>query len=226
MDEKPLIPLPEKLVDEFLELLAKNFPNLSENQIIQFEKAYRTYWDWNQKINVISRKDIENLALHHFLHSLSIAKFYKFKPNTTILDIGTGGGFPGIPLAIFFPEVQFTLIDSIKKKIKVVEEVVNACDLQNVEFQQIRVEDLKRKFDFMVSRAVTQLDKFESWVRNKLSTKSVHAFPNSVLYLKGGNFQEELKPINMDYELFEISEILPGDFKNKFFDQKYIVQLF
>ena len=175
-------------------MVTKYFPELSENQVGQFKKLQSLYEDWNQKINVISRKDIDNLYEHHVLHSLAIAKAIRFKAGTTILDFGCGGGFPGIPLAIMFPECHFRMIDGTGKKIKVVNAVAEACGLKNVDAQHLRGEDEKGKYDFIVSRAVMPLPDMMKIVRKNISNKHQNALPNGVFCLKGGDLTEELKP--------------------------------
>jgi 16S rRNA (guanine527-N7)-methyltransferase len=185
------------------QLISQYFPDLSAEQTAQFEQLYPLYADWNAKINVISRKDIESLYEHHVLHSLAIAKAITFKPATRILDVGTGGGFPGIPLAIFFPEVEFMLVDSIGKKIKVVNEVATALGLKNVKAEQRRGEELKEQFDFIVSRAVTDFPEFYHWVKYKSAAKSFNVLQNGILYLKGGDLSEELK----DFKRAKIIEL-------------------
>ena len=177
-----------------IEIITKYFPELSENQVGQFRKLQSLYEDWNQKINVISRKDIDNLYEHHVLHSLAIAKAIRFKAGTTILDFGCGGGFPGIPLAIMFPECHFRMIDGTGKKIKVVNAVAEACGLKNVDAQHLRGEDEKGKYDFIVSRAVMPLPDMMKIVRKNISNKHQNALPNGVFCLKGGDLTEELKP--------------------------------
>ena len=177
-----------------IEIITKYFPELSENQVEQFKKLQSLYEDWNQKINVISRKDIDNLYEHHVLHSLAIAKAIRFKAGTTILDFGCGGGFPGIPLAIMFPECHFRMIDGTGKKIKVVNAVAEACGLKNVDAQHLRGEDEKGKYDFIVSRAVMPLPDMMKIVRKNISNKHQNALPNGVFCLKEGNLTEELKP--------------------------------
>ena len=177
-----------------IEIIKKYFPELSENQVGQFKKLQSLYEDWNQKINVISRKDIDNLYEHHVLHSLAIAKAIRFKAGTTILDFGCGGGFPGIPLAIMFPECHFRMIDGTGKKIKVVNAVAEACGLKNVDAQHLRGEDEKGKYDFIVSRAVMPLPDMMKIVRKNISNKHQNALPNGVFCLKGGDLTEELKP--------------------------------
>jgi 16S rRNA (guanine527-N7)-methyltransferase len=173
--------------------IASHFQNLSLKQFAQFEQLDHLYRSWNEKINVISRKDIDQLYLHHVLHSLAIARFISFKPGTKILDAGTGGGFPGIPLAIYFPEVQFTLVDSIAKKIKVVQAVAEETGLTNVKVHWGRVEELNEKFDFVVSRAVTGLPEFSGWVRKLIRPGWSNELPNGIIYLKGGDVDEELR---------------------------------
>ncbi len=173
--------------------IASHFQNLSLKQFAQFEQLDHLYRSWNEKINVISRKDIDQLYLHHVLHSLAIARFISFKPGTKILDAGTGGGFPGIPLAIYFPEVQFTLVDSIAKKIKVVQAVAEETGLTNVKVHWGRVEELNEKFDFVVSRAVTGLPEFSGWVRKLIRPGWSNDLPNGIIYLKGGDVDEELR---------------------------------
>ena len=177
-----------------IEIITKYFPELSETQKEQFAKLQALYEDWNQKINVISRKDINNLYEHHVLHSLAIAKAIRFKKGTSILDFGCGGGFPGIPLAIMFPECHFRMIDGTGKKIKVVNAVAEACGLKNVDAQHLRGEDEKGKYDFIVSRAVMPLPDMMKIVRKNISNKHQNALPNGVFCLKGGDLTEELKP--------------------------------
>ena len=204
-----------------MDIIKKYFPQLSPLQIQQFEQLQSLYRDWNQKINVISRKDIDNLYERHILHSLAIAKLYTFLPNAEILDLGTGGGFPGIPLAIFFPEAQFTLIDGTGKKIRVVEEVKKALGLTNVRAKQIRAEELKHHFDFVVSRAVTQLDQLINWSFRLLKNKQQHAIPNGLIALKGGNVHAEIKALPRK-EYVEVDPI-SNLFEEDFFKEKYVV---
>ena len=204
-------------MDEIL----KYFPYLTEKQKNQYNALYELYVDWNSKINVISRKDIDNLYERHVLHSLGIAEFIKFKPNSAILDVGTGGGFPGIPLAILFPEVQFTLIDSIGKKIKVGTEVSNAIGLKNIAFKHLRVQDEKGKFDFVVSRAVMPLDELVKLVKKNISPKQQNALPNGLICLKGGELQHEILPFKNIAETCELGEIFEGEF----FKTKKVVYL-
>lgn len=203
-----------------MEEIIKYFPNLSENQLLQFKKMEELYHDWNAKINVISRKDIEELYIKHVLHSLGIAKLVEFQPKTTVLDVGTGGGFPGIPLAILFPETRFYLIDVIAKKIKVVSEVATALGLENVKAEQIRAENVKGDFDFIVSRAVTNMPDFVSWINDKIKKQQKHELKNGVLYLKGGDLTEELKdfPKATQYNLSDY-------FSEDFFETKKVVHL-
>ncbi len=203
-----------------MEELTKYFPELTVLQQYQFEKLYGLYLEWNAKINVISRKDMDAFYERHVLHSLGIAKVISFQSNTHILDVGTGGGFPGIPLAILFPEVQFELIDSIGKKVKVVKEVSQALGLQNSSAQQLRAEAFTGKVDFVVSRAVTQMESFVPWVQKKIKPESKHSLKNGILYLKGGDLTEELKsfPAAEHYELKRF-------FKSPFFETKKVVHL-
>jgi 16S rRNA (guanine527-N7)-methyltransferase len=203
-------------MDEIL----KYFPNLSDNQIEQFQKLDFLYHDWNEKINVISRKDIDSLYTKHILHSLAIAKVNKFEPGTYVLDVGTGGGFPGIPLAILFPETRFFLIDIIAKKIKVVQAVAEALELKNVKAEQLRAENVKGDFDFIVSRAVTNMPDFVSWVKTKIKKQSKHELKNGILYLKGGDLTEELKDFPKATE-YNISDF----FEDEFFETKKVVHL-
>jgi 16S rRNA (guanine527-N7)-methyltransferase len=202
-----------------MELIRKYFPNLTPSQLTQFEQLYDLYFDWNSKINVISRKDIENLYLHHILHSLSIAQVIHFKAGTTILDVGTGGGFPGIPLAIFFPEVQFTLIDSIGKKIKVGSEVSNAIGLNNIVLKHLRIQDEKAKFDFVVSRAVMPLDDLVKLVKKNIKKEGKNAIPNGLICLKGGELQHEILPYKNIADTYEVNDY----FKEEFFKTKKVV---
>ena len=205
-----------------VDIIYKYFPKLTDDQKEQFAQLAKVYPFWNDQINVVSRKDIESLYLHHVLHSLGIAKFVsEFTSGTRILDVGTGGGFPGIPLAILFPEVQFHLVDSIGKKIKVVREVAAAIGLKNIEADHIRAEVLDYKYDFVVSRAVTRLADFIPWVRNKFEKKDKNALPNGILYLKGGDLKEEIKEANLKAELHRLADY----FQEDFFDTKYIVYI-
>ena len=202
-----------------MEEILKYFPQLTQHQISQFEQLYPLYLDWNAKINVISRKDIENLYLHHVLHSLAIAQIVNFKPGTTILDVGTGGGFPGVPLAILFPECKFTLIDSIGKKIRVGQEVSDAIQLKNIELKHLRVQEEKRKFDFVVSRAVMPLEDLVKLVKKNISPKQHNALPNGLICLKGGELQHEIMPFKNIADSYEVSDY----FKEEFFKTKKVV---
>jgi 16S rRNA (guanine527-N7)-methyltransferase len=195
------------------------FNDLSQLQQKQFAQLGALYSDWNEKINVISRKDIENIYTNHVLHSLGIAKVMNFDKGAQVIDVGTGGGFPGIPLAILFPETQFYLVDSIGKKINVVKEVTNALGLKNVTAEQIRAEQVNQKFDFVVSRAVTRMKEFYGWVRNSVKSKSTHKLDNGILYLKGGDLDEELNELKKPYSLYELSDY----FKEEFFETKKVV---
>jgi 16S rRNA (guanine527-N7)-methyltransferase len=203
-----------------MEEILKQFPDLSENQTLQFQKLQALYEDWNAKINVISRKDIDELYTRHVLHSLGIAKIIEFRPGSKIMDVGTGGGFPGIPLAIFYPEVDFYLIDVIAKKIKVVNEVAAGLGLKNVKAEQKRAELVKQEFDFIVSRAVTNMPDFVSWVDGKITKKQNHELANGILYLKGGDLTEELAafPKATEYNLLDF-------FTDEFFETKKVVHL-
>jgi len=202
-----------------MEQLLKYFPNLTSTQIVQFEALYNLYFEWNAKINVISRKDIENLYVHHVLHSLAIAEIIHFQPGTTILDVGTGGGFPGIPLAILFPESNFVLIDSIGKKIKVGTEVSTAIGLKNISLKHLRVQEEKAKFDFVVSRAVMPLDDLVKLVKKNISKKQINALPNGLICLKGGELQHEILPYKNIAELYDVSNF----FNEEFFKTKKAV---
>lgn len=207
------------------DILRESFPFINENQLRQFESLPEIYRDWNLKINVISRKDIENLFERHILHSLSIAKLISFKANTQILDIGTGGGFPGIPLAILFPQTRFYLVDSIGKKINVVNGVKEDLGLDNIRAEKIRAEKVEGKFDFIISRAVTSMPVFMSWVENKISKIQYHDINNGVLSLKGGDLDEELssykKSKKFRLEIYNIHDYFPSEF----FETKKIVHL-
>ncbi len=197
------------------------FPGLTGEQYDRFEKMGDLYHEWNEKINVISRKDITELYERHILHSLAIAKVIEFRAGTSILDVGTGGGFPGIPLAVLFPETQFLLIDSIGKKIKVVEAVAQGLGLNNVKALQTRVEDVKAKYDFVVSRAVTAFPDFVNLVRKNVSPVSKNSLPNGILYLKGGDFEAEIESYRKSIELFNI----PDFFSEPFFETKKVIYL-
>jgi len=205
-----------------LDRITKYFPGLSDKQKHQFEQLGTIYAEWNEKINVISRKDIENLYLHHVLHSLAIAKFISFKDGTSILDLGTGGGFPGIPLAILFPDCQFTLIDGTQKKITVVKAVIEELDLKNVKALAVRAEDLKEKFDFVVTRAVAKADKLLAWSKKLIQQKQFNNYPNGLIALKG-DLKEELKLIpKFEYkESIRIFDYFP----ELYFEEKYILYI-
>lgn len=202
-----------------MKLILKYFPNLTDDQIQKFKELELLYKEWNSRINVISRKDIDDLYLKHVLHSLSIAKFISFKKNTSILDVGTGGGFPGIPLAIIFPDCNFLLVDSINKKINVVKEISNTLKLTNVSFNAIRVEKLKTKHDFIVSRAVTRMNKFRNLVKGLISNKNDNKIKNGIIYLKGGDLTDEM--MNIKHQKVNISDY----FDEEFFETKKIVYL-
>ena len=203
-----------------MEAILKQFPDLSDNQILQFQKLQGLYEDWNAKINVISRKDIDELYTRHVLHSLGIAKILEFKSGSEIMDVGTGGGFPAIPMAILFPEVNFYAIDIIAKKIKVVNEVIKALGLKNIKAEQKRAELVNHEFDFIVSRAVTNMPDFVKWVDDKVAKKQNHELANGILYLKGGDLTEELKdfPKATQYNLSDF-------FSDEFFETKKVVHL-
>lgn len=202
------------------DLIQKYFTTLTEEQKAHFRALEGLYQDWNKKINVVSRKDIDELYLRHVLHSLGIAKIQTFNEGASILDVGTGGGFPGIPLAILFPNVHFTLVDAIGKKIKVVEEVVEGLKLENVTAIHSRVEDIPGQFDFIVSRAVAAMPTFVHWTKGKIKRDSAHARKNGILYLKGGDLTEELK----DYTSVQIFD-LKDYFEEEFFETKKVVYL-
>jgi 16S rRNA (guanine527-N7)-methyltransferase len=200
-------------------LLNKYFPDLSSTQQAQFEALDGLYKSWNEKVNLISRKDIDELYERHVLHSLAIAKVCQFKPNTRILDVGTGGGFPGIPLAIMFPEADLVLVDSTGKKIKVVNEVVKALGLKNVEAAHLRGEDAPGEYDFIVSRAVTKMKPFYRWVKNKISPSSFNDIPNGIIYLKGGDLTEEMQQFGKPCEVLELKDF----FEEEYFETKKVV---
>ena len=204
-----------------MDLIKKYFPDLTSIQISQLEQLGPLYHEWNEKINVISRKDIDELYIRHILHSLGLAKIIRFRPGTSIIDVGTGGGFPGIPLAILFPECHFTLIDSIGKKILVVQEVANQLNLSNVHALKNRVQEIKTRYDFVVSRAVTAFPEFVSMVRKNVSHHPKNALPNGIFYLKGGDFEEEIKPFRESAEIFDLAKI----FTESFFETKKVIYL-
>lgn len=201
------------------DLVLKYFPDLTAKQIDQFSQLFDLYVYWNAQINVISRKDIEALYERHVLHSLGIAKVCTFRAGESVLDVGTGGGFPGIPLAILFPDTQFYLVDSIGKKIKVVKEVASALGLENLRADHLRAEQIKEKFNFVVSRAVTRLGEFYPWIQGKFKKDAVNAIPNGILYLKGGDLDKEIKESKLKAELYPLSAY----FEEDFFETKYVV---
>jgi len=203
-----------------MELVLKYFPNLTEDQISKFEQLESLYKDWNLKINVVSRKDIDELYLRHVLHSLAIAKLIQFKDGSKLLDVGTGGGFPGIPLAILFPECSFHLVDSIAKKLKVIDEVVAGLGLTNVKTTHSRVEDINGNYDFIISRAVAAMPTFVHWVKGKIAKTQNHDLKNGILYLKGGDLSEELK----NYKTATIYN-LRNYYSEEFFETKKLVHL-
>ena len=204
-----------------MDRIIKYFPELTERQREQFAALLPLYEDWNAKINVISRKDMGNFYEHHVLHSLAIAKVQPFKTMADILDVGTGGGFPGIPLAIMFPHANFYLIDSIGKKIKVVQNVAESLQLKNVRAEQIRAEQVEGDYDFIVSRAVTDLSQFTGWVRGKVSDSHYHRLRNGILYLKGGDLAEELAPFKKKVRIWDISDF----YEEEFFQTKKVIYL-
>jgi len=204
-----------------MELITKYFPDLTIEQIEKFRKLEGLYLEWNSKINVISRKDMEHFYERHVLHSLGIAKVIQFTPGAQVIDVGTGGGFPGIPLAILFPETKFLLVDSIGKKIKVVQEVAEAAGISNVEAINARAEDVKGKFDFVVSRAVTTLPDFIKWVENKIKRESRNSMKNGILYLKGGDLEAELAPVQNKCQVYNLSDYFAEDF----FETKKVVHV-
>jgi 16S rRNA (guanine527-N7)-methyltransferase len=202
-----------------VELIYSYFPELTDLQKEQFSRLLPLYKEWNAKINVISRKDIDNLYINHVLHSLGIAKMIQFEPGSHILDVGTGGGFPGIPLAILFPQTRFHLVDSIGKKITVVNNVAEGAGLKNVTAEQIRAEQVKGEYDFIVSRAVTSLKEFYGWVHRKVKKDSKHTLYNGILYLKGGDLEEELAELKKPHQVLDLNAV----FKEAFFETKRIV---
>jgi len=204
-----------------VEIIQHYFPGLSSTQVIQFERMGQAYQAWNEKINVISRKDIENIFINHILHSLGIAKVISFEPGADVLDVGTGGGFPGVPLAVLFPETRFHLVDSIGKKITVVTEVSKTLGLKNVKAEQVRAEQLKGKYDFIVSRAVTRMKEFYGWINTKVKKESIHSLDNGILYLKGGELDEEMNELKRPYSVYN----LPDYFKEEFFETKKVIYL-
>lgn len=213
------LPIFEKKLETLEEILTY-FPELTDEQRGQFSKLARLYNDWNLKINVVSRKDIDEIYLRHVLHSLGIAKVQPLNPGAKILDVGTGGGFPGIPLAILFPETEFYLVDSIGKKIKVVNEVKDGLALENVKTFNCRVEEIEGHYDFIVSRAVAQMETFVRWVKGRIAKKNTHALKNGILYLKGGDLSEELASYKTA-AIYPLSDY----FEEKFFETKSVVHL-
>lgn len=202
-----------------MDIILKYFPNLTQEQIKKFQMLDELYHDWNAKINVISRKDIDNLYEHHVLHSLGIAELIRFKPGTKVMDLGTGGGFPGIPLAIMFPETSFNLVDSIGKKIKVCQEVANALSLQNVTTQWCRAEEVKEKYHFVVSRAVMPLADLVKIIRKNISKEQINALPNGIICLKGGELEKETLPLKNQTEIYPLTDY----FEEPFFETKKVV---
>lgn len=197
------------------------FPDLTDDQKEKFERLMVIFPEWNEKINMVSRKDIDQIEVRHILHSLAIAKVMNFKDGAEVLDVGTGGGFPGIPLAILFPKVKFYMVDSIGKKIKVVKDIIEQLELKNARADHMRAEDVKHKYDFVVSRAVTALPKFTPWVKGKFKDKNQHHFKNGILYLKGGDLSAELAPYGSRPKLYDISEF----YEDEFFETKKVVYL-
>lgn len=202
-----------------MDIILKYFPNLSEVQQQQFAALYDLYTDWNSKINVISRKDITNLYEHHVLHSLGIAKVMQFRPETTVMDLGTGGGFPGIPLAILFPETHFHLVDSIGKKVKVATEIANAIGLKNVTTRHCRAEEEKQLFDFVVSRAVMPLTDLQKIIRKNIKKEQHNALPNGLICLKGGELEREVMPVKHQTLMYDLKDY----FEEEFFETKKVV---
>jgi 16S rRNA (guanine527-N7)-methyltransferase len=203
------------------ELVFKYFPELSDNQADLINKLGPLYISWNQRINLISRKDIESLYGRHILHSMAIARFIQFKAGSKVLDVGTGGGFPGIPLAICFPDVEFTLLDSIGKKVKVVEDIRQELNLKNVKTLCERVENLTEKYDFIAARAVTKITPFYTWTKSKILSSFTNEMPNGILYLKGGDLTEELSTLKVPYKLIELKDY----FKESFFETKKLIYI-
>ena len=204
-----------------MDLILKYFPDLTERQREQFAALLPLYEDWNSKINVISRKDMEHFYEHHVLHSLAIAKVMPFRPMAEVMDVGTGGGFPGVPLAVMFPDARFTLVDSIGKKIKVVSDVIGQLGLTNTRAMQARAESVEGEFDFVVSRAVTTLSEFVPWVKGKISRTQYHPLRNGILYLKGGDLTSELFPFRHKVRTWDIADF----FSEEFFETKKVIYL-
>lgn len=204
-----------------MEVITKYFPDLTPQQVEAFKMLFPLYAEWNEKINVVSRKDIDNLYVNHILHSLAIAKIIQFTDGTRVLDVGTGGGFPGIPLAILFPQCHFHLIDSIGKKINVVNGVIDSLGLKNAKGEHIRVQQVKGRYDFVVSRAVTRFDDFYTMVRHTIHTKNNNSLSNGIIYLKGGDFSEEISAIKQPMQVFTICDYI----NEPFFETKKIIHL-
>lgn len=203
-------------------IITKYFSELPATVIDNYKAVFPLYEEWNSRINVISRQDIDNLYERHILHSLAIAKVVNFNPGARVLDVGTGGGFPGVPLAIMFPEVQFHLVDSIGKKLKVVQAIAEELHLTNITTEHLRIEDHRRQYDFITGRAITDLKVFTGWVKKNISGEHHHAIPNGILYLKGGDILEDIKSCNMGYYDYDISTF----FDEPFFETKKVVHLF
>lgn len=203
-----------------MNLIIKHFPELSDLQVQQFKALQHLYRVWNLKINLISRKDIESLYLKHVLHSLAIAKYINFSPKASVLDVGTGGGFPGIPLAILFPDTKFHLVDSIQKKIKVVAAITSDLNLRNIKSQHCRAEQLDGLYDFVVSRAVTSMPNFVKWISKNIKKKNIHPLKNGILYLKGGELSKELSPFS-SATVYDLKD----HFEAPFFETKKLVHL-
>lgn len=204
-----------------MDIILKYFPDLNDTQRTQLEGLYDLYVEWNTKINVVSRKDIEHLYVHHVLHSMVIAKWISFVDGTKILDVGCGGGFPGIPLAILYPKVKFHLVDSVRKKLTVVNEVANAIELKNIKTTHSRVENIKDRYDFVVTRAVAKLPQLLSWSRKNISTRHLNAFPNGIIALKGGDLKEEFAPLRKKEYIEEVP--IPDYYEEAFFEKKFII---
>lgn len=204
-----------------VEVITRYFPELTENQVEQFRKMGPLYADWNRKINLVSRKDIDALYERHVLHSLAIARFIQFRPGSRILDVGTGGGFPGIPLAVCFPDARFTLMDAIRKKVGVVEQIARGLGLGNVSAAWERVEDTREKYDFITARAVTQISPFYAWTKSKIMPSFTHEKPGGILYLKGGDLRDELQELGRDYQVVELKEYFP----DTFFETKKLIYI-
>lgn len=204
-----------------MDIILRYFNYLTQHQQNQFLQLGTIYKFWNERINVISRKDIDYLYERHILHSLSIVKFFNFVPGTRILDVGTGGGFPGIPLAIIFPQVKFVLLDSVKKKLNVVNEVIKELNLKNVTTIQVRIERYKDNYDFITGRAITEFPKYVKWVINKVRPDGINTFPNGIIYLKGGNFENEIKSFHDQIIIYNISDF----FNEEYFKTKKIIYL-